>query len=309
VTEARSLTERFRSATAVPLPLPGGGSTSQRFDLLRTTARDDMSLARLVEAHFDAHAIAAELGATLVDPVATYGVWAASGPEPLTARCDADGATLTGVVPWCGGATIVDRALIVVPIDGRSQLFDVDARDLEPIVDDPWTAPAFAEIRTMSMRLDATDAVMLRPTAGGDYLRRPGFWHGAVGVAAVWAGGLAGVVDAHRAVWHRRDPHSLAHLGAADAELATVDAVVDRAASSIDDAPLDMVEAERRARRVRHAVDRASMRAIDHLQIGAGPWPLAHSSDVARRTAELTMALRQCHGERDLEPLGAALLQ
>jgi hypothetical protein len=308
VTEASSLVERFRLATAEPLPLPGGGSTSQRFDALRSVAFADMSLARLVEAHFDAHAIAAELGAQLVDPVATYGVWAASGPEPLTVRRGAECSTLTGVVPWCGGATIVDRALIVVPVDGRSQLFDVEVRDLEPFDDAPWTSPAFAQIHTMSMRLDATRADMLRPTAAGDYLQRPGFWHGAIGVAAVWAGGLAAVVDAHRAVWHRRDPHSLAHLGAADAELATVDAVVDRAAVAIDDAPFDMVEAERRARRVRHAVDRASVRAIDHLQTGAGPWPLAHSSEVALRTAELTMALRQCHGERDLEPLGAALL-
>ena len=51
----------------------------------------------------------------------------------------------------------------------------------------------------------------------GAYLTRPGFWHGAIGVAACWLGGARAVAEP----LYRRasDPHALAHLGAVDAAL------------------------------------------------------------------------------------------
>lgn len=305
----QTLADRFRSQVDRPLPVPGRGDTGRRFAELRRLARLDMSLARLVEAHEDARAIAAELAADLVDATATYGVWAASGPQPLIASGSCASVWLDGTLPWCGGATIVDRALVVAMYDGRPELFDVAVADLRRVVDDDqWTNSTFADIGTSSMHFDRVATTSVAPLRAGGYLDRPGFWHGAVGVAACWAGGLAGVMDAYLAVWRRRDPHSLAHLGAADSELAAIDAVIGDAARSIDRDPGDVQAAEQRARRVRHAVERAATRALDHLQVGAGPAPLAHAPDVVTRTAELTMTLRQCHGERDLEPLGAGLL-
>ncbi len=304
-----TLADRFRAQIERPLPLPGTGDTSQRFAELRRLARLDMSLARLVEAHEDARAIAAELGTDLVDATATYGVWAASGPQPVIASGSAASARLNGTLPWCGGATIVDRALVVAMFDGHPQLFDVAVADLRRVVDDDrWTTATFADIGTSSMHFDRVAGTSVAPLLTGGYLDRPGFWHGAIGVAACWSGGLAGAMDAYLSVWRRSDPHSLSHLGAADSELAAIDAIIGQAARSIDSNPCDMHAAERRARRVRHSVERAATRALDHLQVGAGPGPLAYSSDVATRTAELTMTLRQCHGERDLEPLGAGLL-
>ncbi len=131
-----TLADRFRAQIERPLPLPGTGDTSQRFAELRRLARLDMSLARLVEAHEDARAIAAELGTDLVDATATYGVWAASGPQPVIASGSAASARLNGTLPWCGGATIVDRALVVAMFDGHPQLFDVAVADLRRVVDD-----------------------------------------------------------------------------------------------------------------------------------------------------------------------------
>lgn len=304
-----TLVEQFVAQVARSLPLPGQGATPKRFAELRRLARLEMSLARLVEAHEDAQAIAAELGTDLVDGTATYGVWAASGAEPLRVSNVGTSLRLDGTLPWCGGATIVDRALVVATLDRQPQMFDVAVADLRPLAnDDRWTTPTFAEIGTCSMQFDDVDARHISPRLANGYIDRPGFWHGAIGIAACWAGGAAGVMDAHLAEWRRHDPHSLAHLGAADAELAAMDAIVHEAARSIDDCPGDMLAAERRARRVRHAVERAATRLIDHLQVGSGPGPLAHAPDVAARTAQLTMTLRQCHGERDLEPLGASLL-
>ena len=105
-----SLADRFRALVRRSLPLPGQGQTGQRCAELRRLARHDMSLARLVEAHEDARAIAAELGTDLLDATATYGVWAASGAEPVVASGSSATIRLDGTLPWCGGATIVDRA-------------------------------------------------------------------------------------------------------------------------------------------------------------------------------------------------------
>jgi hypothetical protein len=38
------------------------------------------------------------------------------------------------------------------------------------------------------------------------YLTRPGFWHGALGPAACWAGGAIGLIDAVCTL-NKRDPH------------------------------------------------------------------------------------------------------
>lgn len=45
-----------------PLPLPGAGHTAERHRLLAEVAREDLSLAKLAEAHWDATAILTEAG-------------------------------------------------------------------------------------------------------------------------------------------------------------------------------------------------------------------------------------------------------
>ena len=73
------------------------------------------------------------------------------------------------------------------------------------------------------MRRSATGAVSFEGVAAepvgepGDYLDRPGFWHGAIGVAACWFGGAERVADTLRAAGPRLDEHAAAHLGAVDA--------------------------------------------------------------------------------------------
>ena len=61
------------------LPLPGSGGTAQRFDALCQLAREDLSAARLAEAHTDAMAILAEADHAVPDGL--LGVWASEGPS------------------------------------------------------------------------------------------------------------------------------------------------------------------------------------------------------------------------------------
>ena len=140
------------------------------------------------------------------------------------------------------------------------------------------------------------------------YLRRPGFWHGAIGVAACWAGGASGLLEMHRRQWTREDPHALARLGSAFAWTAAMLAVLDGAAAEIDAAPDAYDAAQARARRVRHVVERSCTAVADDLAVGAGPAPLAFHDAILRRVQQLQLYIRQCHGERDLEPLGRHLL-
>jgi hypothetical protein len=126
-------------------------------------------------------------------------------------------------------------------------------------------------------------------------------------VAACWYGGARGVARPLLAAARDRDigPHAFAHLGAADIGLRTARAALDEAADEIDDDPLDRKEgAARRALRVRTLVEGVASDVLNRVGRALGAGPLGHNADHARRTADLTVYLRQHHAERDLEQLG-----
>lgn len=306
--------EEFLSLTDA-IPLPGAGETAARFARLWELAARSPQLGRLAEAHFDAVAILAEAGRS-ADPGQRYGVWAAGGPDPATLRRTASGLRLVGTKHWCSGASIVSQALVTARQDTGNDaagdrgggtnalvLVKLSAPGLTMLESD-WQSPAFAEIDTRSVAFDMVvdeDSVI-----GLDdwYLRRRGFWHGAVGVAACWAGAIAGIVA--RSLGHiPTDPHANAHLGAIDAELWNLRTLISAAAHEID---VDHGEQERdrrrRALRVRHLVDDAIDSVMAHLTRATGPRLLAHVGDVHHELAEVDLYRRQCHAERDLEILG-----
>lgn len=114
------------------LPLPGSGRTADRWAALAAWGGRDLSLGRLAEGHVDALAILAE---AVRDPVpgVLYGVWASrSGGATVRLERRGDAHVLSGVMRFCSGARVLDRALVVVdpPLGappGRL-LFDVDVR-------------------------------------------------------------------------------------------------------------------------------------------------------------------------------------
>ncbi len=106
--------------------LPGGGRTRRRFDLLRSEARRDLVLGRLVEAHADAVAITTELGLLLVRPGQRWGVWAAGPADSVRGWWDHDGWRVYGTKSWCSGAGLATHALIDATTTSGQQLFAVD---------------------------------------------------------------------------------------------------------------------------------------------------------------------------------------
>jgi hypothetical protein len=78
------------------LPLPGRGRTLARWAGLAAVGMVDVTLGRLFEAHADALAICAELGAR-TEPGQRWGVWAAEGPRAtVRAQRAGTGWQLTG---------------------------------------------------------------------------------------------------------------------------------------------------------------------------------------------------------------------
>jgi alkylation response protein AidB-like acyl-CoA dehydrogenase len=300
---------QLRKTVAEEIPLPGGGSTDRRHRSLFEIGRMDLPLARMAEAHWDAVAILMENGSNPKSDC-LYGVWASERPgQTLSLERNHGSFRINGKKMFCSGAGLVDRALITVG-GPEPQLVDVDLRDNVRFLhfdDSNWKTNAFRETRTSIVtfeNLPVTPEELIG--APGWYLQRPGFWHGACGPAACWAGGAAGLVE-YANEQSREDPHTLAHLGAMRASIWASLSYLDSAGREIDAAPKDREGAVVRALTVRHLIEQACTDILRRLPRAYGPHPLAMDEKISKRYQELDLYLRQSHAERDLEALGRAI--
>ena len=306
------LVRRWLAAGELEFPLPGAGRTGARWWKLAALAENDVVAGRLAEAHADAVAILAELGGPTPAADQLWGVWAAEAPQAVvTVREDGERMLLDGIKAWCSGAGICTHALITARRDDNVRgLYAVDlSQDAVVALTDDWHNAGMHACDTRSVQLN--DAVGIPVGRPGEYLTRPGFWHGAIGVAACWLGGARGVAaplyravaDEHEGV--AGDAHAHAHLGAVDAALAAAEAMLVSAACYVDAEPRGK-RAELIARRVRAVVEHAVDEAITRTGRALGPAPLVLDAKHAQRVADLTVYVRQSHAERDLAALGRA---
>ncbi|TXC96507.1 acyl-CoA dehydrogenase [Streptomyces sp. ISID311] len=291
---------------ALVFPLPGSGRTAQRFFSLQSVARRNLSLARLIEGHVDALAILAELGAPPPGPAERWGVWAAEPPGAgLTATQGDGGWRLNGLKQYCSGARSCTHALVTAAAPDGRRLFSVrtSGAACRP-VEDTWQALGMAGSDTLDVHFTDAPAVPVGPVEG--YVRRPGFQHGGIGVAACWYGGALAIAQTLRHAAERgADPHTDAHLGAVDMWLHAAGALLEQAAAEIDQDPLDRGGGARlRSLRVRGFVEDVCARTLTHVGRATGAAPLCRDVRHARNAADLTVYLRQHHAERDLAELG-----
>jgi len=207
---------------------------------------------------------------------------------------------------FCTGAGLLDRALVTASAPERL-LIDVALRANSNTLNfdcTSWKASAFLATQTATVIFTDTPVCERDVIGGSDwYVNRPGFWHGACGPAACWAGGAIGLVDYARAR-SRSDAHTLAHLGAMHAGAWALGGYLDAAGREIDREPTDWNAAHLRALTVRHLVEEACSDILRRLGRAYGPRALAYDATVSRRYQELELYIRQSHGERDLEVLG-----
>lgn len=289
------------------LPLPGSGETLRRWRRLADLTGLDVVAGRLAEAHTDAVAILAELDGPPVKPGQLWGVWAAEAPKALLHATRAgDVVTLDGTKAWCSGAGLCTHALVTAHLDGDERGLFAAAVDDSGMRPQPsaWCNPGMRDSDTRDIEFTGVPAVPVG--APGEYLTRPGFWHGAIGVAACWFGAARAVAaPLYRAAATTTDDHASAHLGAVDAALAAADAMLGAAAAHVDADPHNATgTAELWARRTRALAETAVEQAITRTGRALGPGPLAQDEFHARAVADLTMYVRQSHAERDLAALG-----
>jgi len=302
------LVKHWLETGRLELPLPASGRTAERWQGLALLAEEDIVAARIAEAHVDAVAILDELGGKPPDPGQLWGVWAAEAPDATLRAAEAGGTfTLNGTKVWCSGAGFCTHALVTARLaDGTRGLFAVSALDATvKALPTTWWNAGMAGSDTRPVQFTNTQAVAVGAPDG--YLSRPGFWHGAIGVAACWLGGARRVAEPlYRCAGSQSaDAYSLAHLGAVDAALAAGEAMLTTAAAHVDADPFDRTStAQLLARRVRGIAEHAADEAITRTGRALGPGPLCQDGRHAQRVADLTIYIRQSHAERDLAELG-----
>jgi hypothetical protein len=200
----------------------------------------------------------------------------------------------------------VTHALLDAASTDGQRLFAIDLADPGVIQASPdWTGPGMS--RADTRRVDFLDVPARAVGGPGEYLSRPGFWAGAIGVAACWHGGTAAVADALRpAAQTKADSHTLVHLGAIYAALLQNRSTLREAARCID--AQSTTDFAVLARAVRSTVERNAAAVIDRVGRALGPRPLAYDEFHAQAVHDLQVYIRQDHAERDLERLGRDLV-
>ncbi|XPG47412.1 acyl-CoA dehydrogenase family protein [Variovorax sp. KK3] len=290
------------------LPLPGAGRTLARWRLLAEVAACDLSLAKLFEGHTDALAILAELGGRAPEAGSRWGTWCA---EPPTARLamrevSSGRVRLSGTKAWCSGANDVTHAVVSCWNEASEPCLAAVALQAPgvTVTGEGWSAVGMAASGSVEVRFEDAEATALG--GPGDYVARPGFWHGGAGIAACWFGGALGIARAlHRGAGGKPDPHRLAHLGSVDVALQAAAVVLRESAAWIDAHP--QADAQAVALRARLVVEQAATEVMRHAGRALGATPFCRDPHFARAMADLPVYLRQSHAERDLAALGSLI--
>ena len=291
------------------LPLPGHGDTLRRWRQLARVASEDLSLVKLYEGHTDALAIMAELGAPPPAAGTSWGTWAAEPPQArLLIRRSADRVLLSGRKAWCSGANLVSHALVTGWDEQGLPWLAAVALDSPgvKVTGEGWAAVGMGLADSPEVVFSDVEAMPIgRP---GQYVDRPGFWHGGCGIAACWYGGcqpLAGVLA--ELVANRSNPHAAAQLGAVDVAMRSLRALLIEGAGWIDRNPEQ--DARALALRLRAAADETATLVLTRVGHGVGAGPLCQDASTARRFADLPVFIRQTHAERDLAELGSLVAE
>lgn len=285
------------------LPLPGSGRTLERFRALADVGGHDLGLCKLYEGHTDALAIIEQLGGTPT-PGSTWGMWAA---EPPQARVQVSPlghmVALNGRKAWCSGASVLSHALLTAWDGDQQQQLVAVALD-QPgvtITDQGWNAVGMGATGSVEVLFDGAEAQAIGNP--GDYLQRPGFWQGGIGIAACWYGATWQIAERLRQhCAQREESHALAHLGAVDTALQAAADVLRCSALKIDSAPEE--NAELLARRTRAVIEQSAEQVMRDVGRALGAGPYCKDRHFARLIADLPVFLRQSHAERDLAALG-----
>lgn len=306
-----------------PLASALGRSTWTWVRALASLGAGDLTVARVVEPHLDALAIFEQAAANdrahdgswpsvTPPPDSTWGVYAAHAPGSHLEAVSSGGEwTLTGTKPWCSLAKLVSHAVITAHVDdSRRQAFAISLSDPGVHVsEEPWVARGLADVRSTAIHLTRVPAAPVGPPEW--YLERPGFAWGGIGVAAIWFGAACALGQSVMDSARKREPDQLAltHLGRIDIALHGTMLALREAATRIDEGSAEGRRGQLLAGRVRAAAATTAELVLGETGRALGPAPLTSHEEHARRVADLTVYVRQHHGERDVARIGSQRLE
>ncbi len=298
------------------LAMPGEGATLERWRALSAVGQFDLSLTKLYEGHTDALAIMAEIDrdGTEVAPGA-WGVWAAESPgaRAIIHAAGNGEVRLGGQKSWCSGAVTGDHALLTAwdEAGDAPQLVAIALDQPGISIDaDKWKAVGMASSLSVNVSFDgARGRLVGKP---GEYLSRPGFWHGGAGIAACWYGGAVGLASALRKSLlapgaNDASGYKMASLGKTELALGEAAATLRQAAAWIDERPL--LDASRVALMARLSAERCAKLVIDEVGKAMGAMPFCLDEKFAKAAADLPVFIRQSHADRDFAALGERCLK
>lgn len=286
------------------LPLPGSGATLARFSRLAQVAGHDLRLCKLFEGHTDALAIIAELDCPLPPLGSLWGMWAAEPPSAkVHVHREGHRRLLHGRKAWCSGAAVVSHGLLTAwDEEGHQQLVAVQMD--QPgitVTNEGWNAVGMAATGSVDVIFDGAHGIAVG--GPGDYLARPGFWQGGIGIAACWYGAAQRLAEVLRDQCSKRpEPHALAHLGAVDSALNSAACVLRASAEQIDREP--KADARQLAQQTRACIEDTVEQVMRHVGRAVGAGPYCKDPHFAQLMADLPVYVRQSHAERDLAGLG-----
>ncbi|KUM12533.1 acyl-CoA dehydrogenase [Acinetobacter calcoaceticus] len=285
--------------SAENLPYPASGQTYQRWQLFAQIAGFDLSLAKLFESHCDALSILNELGYQAEIDNQIWAVWAADGgPAPLQIKDN----FCKGIKPWCSGAEFIHKALISYKDnEGQSQLCIVDLNHSSIRTDlSQWHAVGMHATQTARVTFENTPVKPIgQPNA---YLERPGFWHGAAGVAACWYGAAVRLaVFLHQSCQVNPSAFKKMYLGELAQQLEITKQYFQYVSVLIDKQP--MLSHEREVRILRAQTEQCCQKAIELVGKALGARPFCEQSTFANLIADLPVFIRQSHAAFDYEQI------
>ncbi len=321
----------FRSSglsTAAFSPVHGGAGHGDPLDqqtlckVLRLIGAADLSVARLVEGHFNAIMLVCRYGteqqiqslAESVEDGALSGVWGAEDSEGLRRHCLGEVWTLEGRKVLASGAGFVTRPLVPVTTDAEHVLYLLDLELGERADTTSWIPTGMRA--TASGTIDLTGiSVGKKEQIGvtGDFMRQPFFSAGAWRFCAAQLGAMERLTalygDQLRARGRGGDPYQLERLAQCAAACGTALFWVEEAARCFGDDSLAPSAVVAFSNLTRMVTERAGLDVMERVQRGIGLMSFMQPNPIERICRDLATYLRQPVPDLAMSDAGSGIAQ
>ena len=286
--------------------LSEGDRQVELFNVLRLIGAGDLSVARLVEGHFNAISLVVRYGtaaqlksfASSVAGGALSGVWGADDAAGLNIHSENGGARLSGRKILASGAGTVTRPVVTAKAPDGQVMCLLDLRADHAVDLSGWNA--------QGMRSTATGAVDLTGIpigpdeiigGAGDFMRQPHFSGGAWRFCAAHLGAMEKLVELFRDHLTTRgrgdDPYQLQRVAQCVAAATTARFWIEDAARRLGADDHDPAAVVAFVNLTRMVTERAALDIMEAVQRGVGLVSFIRPNPIERICRDLSTYLRQ----------------